>query len=665
MKALLTSVLTLILLTTIGLADVKQMSFYPGAIPGETNIDISKTDIVLANKALHLQLSLKNGLELVSLKNAYTQTKSEFNIPLFNLNYKVDQVEKNLKSSDFTIKNVSQNVEKGSPKAPVFSKRSSAKVVRLILTSEDINISIKIVACKNSNYVRLLYTFKPNRALHVLDVNFTPGLDPAWKSKGNMRGAPLVKDFSFLSSEHPATTYNQASRSQNLRCDFDLSKGQKWLESMVIGVTPKNQLRRGFLYYIERERAVPFHIFAHYNNWTVTTYVKRPYNEKIVTDTIKNWGEKFIKPYGVKIDTFALDDGWDDYDNSLWQFHKKRFPNNFKPLQPLLKKYNSSIGIWLSPFGGYAHARYAREAYARKIGILKPGQHLSLADKPYYNLFKRQIAKIQTEENVNYLKIDRLGGVKELNAAKEIFEYLRTIRPDVFINLTRDSWPSPFWLRIADSLWRGGQDSPLHNQAPGSNVRKWIAYRDGIVYRNVVKKSQLYPITSLMTHGLIFSKLGPPSRFVKQNMSDWYDQAQSFIGSGINCQELYLDHTLMDAPRWAFLAKLLKWSRANQNLIADTKWVGGDPLKIQTYGWAAWSPSKSILTLRNPSDKEVDFKLNPQAIFNLPTGVKGTFYFSKMWTRDDKLVKFECKSDQTITIKLQPLETVTWEAFIK
>ena len=665
MKLLFTGVLALFLLTAIGRADVKQMSFYPGEASGATTIDINKENLSLVNKAFNLQFSLKNGLELLSLENTYTQTKSVLNLPLFDLNYKVGKAKKTLKSSDFTIKSVNENVEKGQPNASVFSKRSSAKFAELVLTSEDIDLSVKVIAGENSNYARLLFSFTPNRALRVLDVNFTPGLDTAWKSKGNMRGAPLVKAFSFLSSEHPATTYNKGLRSQNLRCDFDLTKGQKWSESMVIGVTPKNQLRRGFLNYIERERAVPFHVFAHYNNWTVTTYVKRPYNEEIVTNTIKNWGEKFIKPYGVKIDTFALDDGWDDYDNSLWEFHKKRFPNNFKPLQPLLKKYNSSIGIWLSPFGGYAHARYAREAYARKTGILKPGQHLSLANKPYYELFKRQIAKIQTEENVNYLKIDRLGGVKELNAAKEIFEYLRTIRPDVFINLTRDSWPSPFWLRIADSLWRGGHDSPLHQKAPGSNVRKWIAYRDGIVYRNVVKKSPLYPITSLMTHGLIFSKIGPPSKFVKQDLSDWYDQAQSFIGSGINCQELYLDHTLMDTPRWAFLAKLLKWSRANQNLIADTSWVGGDPFNIQTYGWAAWSPSKSILTLRNPSDKVVDFKLSPQAIFNLPAGVKGNFTFNKMWTRDDKLLKFECKSDQAITIKLQPLETVTWEAFIK
>ena len=32
-------------------------------------------------------------------------------------------------------------------------------------------------------------------------------------------------------------------------------------------------------------------------------------------------------------------------------------------------------------------------------------------------------------------------------------------KPNIFINLTTGTWPSPFWLRYADSIWRGGEDT--------------------------------------------------------------------------------------------------------------------------------------------------------------------------------------------------------------
>ena len=35
---------------------------------------------------------------------------------------------------------------------------------------------------------------------------------------------------------------------------------------------------------------------------------------------------------------------------------------------------------------------------------------------------------------------------------------LRAAKPDLFINLTTGTWPSPFWLMYADSIWRGGED---------------------------------------------------------------------------------------------------------------------------------------------------------------------------------------------------------------
>ena len=654
--------LKLILLSTIpfamGFNSIKSeesIAFYPNK-SGVATVTIQDKQATVENKVIKVDWKLTDGLTLASINNLYTKQTRQLNIPLFSLHYTLNGKAITLGSQDCRVKSTQVTPLVANPKASVLANQLAGQKVEILLESENIDINVSLIIHKDSNYLRQICSFTPKKEIRVDRLDFFPGVTKQWKSVGVSRGAPMINEHTFISAEHPSSL--RSKNGQTIKCGFTLTSGKEWRETSVIGVTAEGQLRRGFLHYIERERAAPYHVFQHYNNWTVTTYVKRPYNEATVRNTIENWGKKLIEPYGVKIDTFALDDGWDDYDNSLWEFHKGRFPNGFKPLKGLLDKYNSSIGIWLSPFGGYAHARYARERYARKVGLLKPGRHLSLADKPYYDHFLKQISKIQIEENVNYLKIDRLGGVNELNAAKKVFEELRKIRPDVFINLTRDSWPSPFWLRIADSLWRGGEDSPLYKKAPGSNTQKWIAYRDGIVYRNIVKKAPLYPITSLMVHGLIYSTIGPPKHFMKQDLNDFYDQAHSFVASGINCQELYIDYKLMTEERWAFLAKVLKWGRANQHVMADNHWVGGDPFKIEPYGWAGWSVDKSIVTLRNPSDKVKTFTFNPRKVFELPTNVKGQMVFKKLWSEDT----FKCGSDETITITLQPLKTVTWES---
>ena len=35
---------------------------------------------------------------------------------------------------------------------------------------------------------------------------------------------------------------------------------------------------------------------------------------------------------------------------------------------------------------------------------------------------------------------------------------LRAKKPDLYVNLTTGTYPSPFWLLYADSIWRGGDD---------------------------------------------------------------------------------------------------------------------------------------------------------------------------------------------------------------
>merc|ERR1719261_331509 len=52
---------------------------------------------------------------------------------------------------------------------------------------------------------------------------------------------------------------------------------------------------------------------------------------------------------------------------------------------------------------------------------------------------------------------------------------------DPWINLTTGTWPSPFFLLWADSIWRGGKDvSQLSDEAlrPLTDRQRWIVYRE-------------------------------------------------------------------------------------------------------------------------------------------------------------------------------------------
>lgn len=641
---------------------VSSMDFYPAPKPGAALWAETPSGMQVENAAMKLVWDFKKGICLATIQNRYNDESITVDCPLFALHYSVDGQKHVL---DSRVSQTTLSVRKGVPAASCFADRLSGQQMAAQLDNAHLAVQLTVDAGDDANYVRPLLEFTAKQKVVIDRLEWFPGLDEAWAPAGEVRGVPFVNGDCFLSGEHPSCTKIEVGNGHVLEVGITLEKGAQWGETAVVGVVPAGQLRRGFLHYVERERAHPYHVFQHYNNWTVTCYEEIPYDEDTVRNTITNWGEKLIKPYGVKIDSFALDDGWDNMYDSMWEFHKERFPNGFKPLAGLLEEYNTSLGIWLSPAGGYVVWGEARRKYAREHGFANAEGEMSLAYPPYYDYFMKTISDIQTEQNVNYFKIDRLGGVEELNGAKRIFEHLRTIRPDVFINLTRDSWPSPFWLRIADSLWRGGSDTRFVEKAPGSKTRQWIAYRDGQVHQNVVEKSPLYPISSLMNHGLILAKLGHAVEFKDQDFDDFKDQAHSFFASGLNCQELYIDHTLMTEERWAYLAKLLKWSRANQDVLADVHWVGGDPLEVETYGWASWSPAKSILTLRNPSDKPVVFSFNPRAVFELPASVKGTLEMKKVLGEEVADETFVCGADASIDLKIAPLQTVTWEGSFK
>jgi len=54
---------------------------------------------------------------------------------------------------------------------------------------------------------------------------------------------------------------------------------------------------------------------------------------------------------------------------------------------------------------------------------------------------------------------------------------------------------------------------------------------------------------------------------------------------------------------WDCLEKSSRWAIENESVLVDVHWTGGVPAQGEVYGFAAWSPEKAVLSLRNSSGK--------------------------------------------------------------
>jgi hypothetical protein len=268
---------------------------------------------------------------------------------------------------------------------------------------------------------------------------------------------------------------------------------------------------------------------------------------------------------------------------------------------------------------------------------------------------------------VNQFKFDGTGNSarvipgsefgSDFEAALRLIADLRAEKPDLFVNLTSGTYPSPFWLMHADSTWRGGEDHDF--AGVGTSRQQWITYRDANTFAGVVKRGPLYPLNSLMLHGLIFAKHA--KNLGTDPGGDFASEVRTYFGTGTQLQELYITPSLLSEENWNTLAEAANWSRRNASILADTHWIGGDPAALEVYGWASWSPEKGLVTLRNPKDKPESFDLDVQAAFELPNTAPRGFTGRVPWKNITRPEALTLQAKKVHTIRLDPFEVLTLE----
>ncbi len=664
------AVLTALLLTTNSHAE-SGLTF-PGPAPGNAQGRLLKDKLILQNKLISCTWSVSEGrLKPQRLRNKLTKRTIQMSdTQCFLIVTEGGQV---IKASDLKIvgKPKLKKLQPNSESCRLAEQYGGRQIsINFVSSNKNLEVQWRAILRNGSNYIRQELTLsaasKPIKIEKkvLLELN-----EPNAKVIGTVDGSPVTVGNMFFAYEHPLSKTQKSQNNPNVvQCTLPynilLKPHEPITHSSVMGVVPQDQLRRGFLYYVERERVHPYRPFLHYNSWYDIGYGPEKILENDFLDVIKQFGDNLITRRNVVMDSIVLDDGWDD-PASLWRFHED-FPNGFSNLQKAAEKYDTKLGVWLSPFGGYGKAKEERLKYGRQQGFETNKSGFSLEGSTYYKRFRDVCVNMLREYELSYFKFDGIGVggrpagtnsefAQDMNALLRLTSDLRSVKPDVFINITTGTWSSPFWLWYGDSIWRSGHDWNTHGA--GSKRQQQITYRDKETYHNVVVRSPLHPLNSLMTQGFMFANHGLPKD--NKNLAD---DMRAFFASGTNCQELYVTPSLMTAQDWNALAEAAQWSRSNADVLVDTHWIGGDPAKGQIYGWASWSKRKGILSLRNPHDKPSSITLDIAKAFELSKGAAKRYSLKSPWKNDPDKATFKLIAGKKHTFNLKPFEVLVFDA---
>ena len=564
---------------------------------------------------------------------------------------------KTITASEMKLEDVKMVTLAENPSAATASLRYAGKALEARFTYEELSIVWRAVLRNGSHYLRTEMDIQAAKDLPmegIVAMNYLVAKNSAYTAPevvGNTRGAILASNHIFAGLETPmglnsSKDEGNATHIEGLwRRNTTLKAGKRWNISSVVGLVAPKQLRRSFLAYSERERAVAWRPYPVYISWyelnidrnnAQAPSYKGNMTVEQCADVVSHWKTHFYDKYHMAPKAFVWDDGWDQY--GTWTFNPN-FPNGFDEPANEAKKMGTGIGAWLGPVGGYGQSGEYRRAYWRSKGGMQ------LSNEDYYNFFIRCCTNMIDRYDFRFFKFDGISaqasaigpdegtrGEENAEAIISIERAVRQKRPDIFLNTTVGTWASPFWFHFTDAVWRQEGD---YGEAgdQGTDRERWITYRDRLVYQNFIQRSPVCPINTLMTHGFILSRWGAVSK--NMDYEGIVREMRCAFACGSGMVELYNDYKLMDEIKdnqgnagalWKDLAECIKWQQEQADVLPDAHWVGGNPWdgkKANVYGWAAWNGKKSVLTLRNPSASAQTFTTTLREALDIPAYVRG------------------------------------------
>lgn len=409
----------------------------------------------------------------------------------------------------------------------------------------------------------------------------------------------------------------------------------------MFGITPEPYVKKWFYQYIKTIRVAPANPYIMYNSWYDLRSADYP---NIPKDAVMNrenvmriWNlvkKNFIEKNNIHINAFVLDDGWDIYESD-WKLRTKQFPNGLRPIADTLIKSNTNLGLWFGPAGGYSFS-LKRIHWMHDHGYEVTGNldvagsaQLCLAGKNYSKLFRKRTTDFVKNDHVGYFKWDGIqfscsepnhGHPVGIHSRRAIMESIidkckavRSINPDVYLNITSGTWLSPWWVQYANQIWMDAADYAFADVPSMTRRDNAMTYRDYALWDDEHIRDSWFPVSNLMTHGIIKGRLENISK-EGETLETFTNNAVLYFGRGVSMWELYISPDILTKGEWNALSQSIKWAKERYKILNSTFLIGGNPAIGNTYAYLHFLGEKGIIAARNPKveNDHLTIILDPQ-----------------------------------------------------
>ena len=487
-----------------------------------------------------------------------------------------------------------------------------------------------------------------------------------WKNCGltelGGKGQPVFIDNSwFVGLEHPYSKSYQKSGEVILR-QFPGNKFGKNLfnlQTLVLGAAPAGKAKMIMNDYVKSIRR-PIKSVSLFNTWCHMR--EDELTEKNMIKTVEQL-HKGLAPYDYMFDVFVIDDGWQEK-KSVWGFRKDRLPRGLSALREKFVEQGSKLGLWVSLPGSNLDIKWGE-----KLGFKAAfTRFYCLSTKLYNDALRVRLKDLIKNDKVSYFKHDfnyfvcgRVGhghfisddqsSEANVNALLSVLKYEAKLNPDLFLAVTSGLWPSPWWLPYCDTTWMGGKDHDANKKIHALRGCEFeMNYRDGALYKMLVKEGKIFPLSALMTHGIVDARHNVYNMTAEDDIG-WCNYLMNYLGRGTLMREFYLSPELITKKRWEMIARGLRWAKNLDAAMADSHFILGNPLKAELFGYQGDDAVTSYVSLRNPSFLSTNISLRTLGMTN---GICEVVYPYHKIIPEERLDKFDVPANSVVQIMSYP-----------
>lgn len=424
----------------------------------------------------------------------------------------------------------------------------------------------------------------------------------------------------FFGVEHPASINSFDEQGWVSLRQHPGRKDRVVTSPAVIGVCPdkpRQRLLDYFKRYIDQNRARPVKRSIQWVAYFDASMEDDFCREKIAV------AEKIFRKRDVPLDLVLMDSGWTE-PQSIMRISRKR-PDRLALMNKLVsQRLGTKLGLHVITSGVKPMVDkdwLAEQGYDLIYHKNKRRGAYCFADPRIFTEFRDNLVSYVRQYDIAAYKFDwghfkcgQAGHRGHLAGAEYAFEAcannfirvhdaLRQINPDIFLFNT--GWYSPWWLWSYDAIFCAGADYNFGLGGPPSfsTASLLCTWRDATIRGNLVRWSPYFPLDSLMTVDPVshwWHIWDVRSESPLRPFTDYFVMA---CLRGTQMTEIYNNISAWSDVHADAAAAVLKWIKAYDDIIlASTRYIGGDPLEGEPYGYAHFTKdNRAIIVVRNPT----------------------------------------------------------------